>query len=32
MGIGSLAAAILLWFLPFKPESLAGAKEEAVSS
>jgi MFS transporter, AAHS family, vanillate permease len=31
MGIGSFAAAILLWFLPFKPESAASAKEAAVS-
>lgn len=31
MGIGSFAAAILLGFLSFKPESVAIAKEEAVS-
>jgi benzoate transport len=30
MGIGSFAAAVLLWFLPFKPESVASA-EAAVS-
>jgi MFS family permease len=30
MGIGSFAAAFLLWFLPFKPEPVAGA-EAAVS-
>jgi benzoate transport len=31
MGIGSFAAAVLLWFLPFKPELVASAKEVAVS-
>ena len=31
MGIGSFAAAIALWFLPFKSEPVAGAQEEAVS-
>ena len=31
MGIGSFAAAIALWFLPFKSESAAGTKVEAVS-
>jgi benzoate transport len=31
MGIGSFAAAVLLWFLPFKSESVASAKEGAVS-
>jgi len=31
MGIGSFAAAILLWFLPFKPELVARAEEVAVS-
>jgi benzoate transport len=31
MGIGSFAAAILLWFLPFKPESVESPREAAVS-
>jgi benzoate transport len=31
MGIGSFAAAIALWFLPFKSEAGASAKEAAVS-
>ena len=31
MGIGSFAAAIALWFLPFKSEPVSNAQEEAVS-
>jgi benzoate transport len=31
MGIGSFAAAVALWFLPFKSESVASVKAEATS-
>jgi benzoate transport len=32
MGIGSLAAAVTLWFLPFKPEPIQTDRVEAVSA
>jgi hypothetical protein len=32
MGIGSLAAALALWFLPFKPEALENGTVEAASA
>jgi len=32
MGVGSLAAAVALWFLPFKPASLEAGRAEPVSA